>query len=62
MACEARFGRDGAVDDLGDAKAGSGKQIPRCAVCIYILVTVIVSYTTRPKPDSELTGVVYAAH
>ncbi len=26
---------------------------------ICVLVTVIVSYATRPKPDSELTGLVY---
>jgi len=26
---------------------------------VCVLVTVIVSYMTRPKPDSELTGLVY---
>jgi SSS family solute:Na+ symporter len=26
---------------------------------ICVLVTVLVSYATRPKPDSELVGLVY---
>ncbi len=26
---------------------------------VCVLVTVIVSYLTKPKPDSELTGLVY---
>src|SRR6185312_4937691 len=28
---------------------------------ICVLVTVVVSYATRPKPDSELNGLVYGA-
>jgi SSS family solute:Na+ symporter len=28
---------------------------------ICVLVTVVVSYATKPKPDSELTGLVYGA-
>jgi SSS family solute:Na+ symporter len=28
---------------------------------ICVLVTVIVSYATKPKPDSELNGLVYGA-
>jgi SSS family solute:Na+ symporter len=28
---------------------------------ICVLVTVIVSFVTKPKPDSELTGLVYGA-
>ncbi|HXM14400.1 MAG TPA: sodium:solute symporter family protein [Candidatus Eremiobacteraceae bacterium] len=27
--------------------------------CICVIVTVVVSYSTRPKPDSELEGLVY---
>jgi solute:Na+ symporter, SSS family len=30
-----------------------------CMVCF--VVTVIVSYMTKPKPDSELNGLVYGA-
>jgi SSS family solute:Na+ symporter len=30
-----------------------------CLVCFF--VTVVVSYLTKPKPESELTGLVYGA-
>jgi SSS family solute:Na+ symporter len=29
--------------------------------CICVLVTVVVSYMTKPRPESELTGLVYGA-